>query len=84
MAVFAALRQAKNVKAKELQLEGYKIAQHRSLCEVVRRVPVTLDALGECWGFGGSGVRLQKYGDYFLVMMATGFERCRIPAVGNR
>jgi hypothetical protein len=32
----------------------------------VRRVPASLEQLQECWGFGGSGVRLQKYGDYFL------------------
>ena len=61
-----ALYEAKRNKAAELQIEGYKVAQHRSLCEVVRLVPTTLDELRECWGFGGSGVRLQKYGELFL------------------
>ena len=28
--------------------------------------PTSLDELSGVWGFGGSGVRLQKYGEYFL------------------
>lgn len=47
-------------------MAGYKIAQHRSLAEMVRRVPETIDELRSCWGFGGSGVRVEKYGDMFL------------------
>ena len=67
---FNALREAKRAKASELQIEGYKIAQHRTLCEMARRLPSTLEELSECWGFGGTGVRLNKYGDYFLDVLA--------------
>lgn len=63
---FAALYTVKRAKAVELKLEGYKIAQHRSLAEAVRRVPTTEEELAACWGFGGSGVRLRKYGEMFL------------------
>ena len=66
---FAALREVKRAKASELQIEGYKIAQHRSLCEVVRRRVASLDELRECWGFGGSGVRVQKYGELFVTAL---------------
>ena len=61
-----ALYQVKRAKAAELQIEGYKVCQHRSLCEMVRRVPTSIDELRECWGFGGSGVRVDKYGTLFL------------------
>ena len=47
--------QAKRDKASELQIEGYKVAQHRSLCEVVRRVPTSVDALRSCTAFVRSG-----------------------------
>ena len=63
---FRALYTAKRNKAIELQLESYKVAQHRSLCEVVRNKPTTRNELRLCWGFGGSGVRVDKYGDMFL------------------
>jgi hypothetical protein len=65
-AAFKALYETKRAKAQELQIEGYKIAQHRSLCEMVRQLPSTLDELRACWGWGGSGVRLEKYGELFL------------------
>ena len=67
---FAALYKVKRAKAQELKIEGYKIAQHRSLCDVVRTNPADATALSACWGFGGSGVRLQKYGDMFLAALA--------------
>ena len=67
---FAALYKVKRAKAQELKIEGYKIAQHRSLCDVVRTNPADAAALSACWGFGGSGVRLQKYGDMFLAALA--------------
>ena len=67
---FAALYKVKRAKAQELKIEGYKIAQHRSLCDVVRSNPADAAALSTCWGFGGSGVRLQKYGDMFLAALA--------------
>jgi len=63
---FEALRDAKRAKASELQIEGYKVAQNRSLAEVVRRCPQSIEALRGCWGFGGSGVRVEKYGAMFL------------------
>ena len=67
---FAALYKVKRAKAQELKIEGYKIAQHRSLCDVVRENPADAASLSTCWGFGGSGVRLQKYGDMFLSALA--------------
>jgi len=67
---FAALYKVKRAKAQELKIEGYKIAQHRSLCDVVRANPADAASLSTCWGFGGSGVRLQKYGDMFLAALA--------------
>ena len=63
---FEALRDAKRAKASELQIEGYKVAQHQSLCEMVRRCPESIEELRGCWGFGGSGVRVDKYGELFL------------------
>ncbi len=63
---FEALRDAKRAKASELQIEGYKVAQHRSLAEMVRRRPESTEELRACWGFGGSGVRVEKYGAMFL------------------
>ena len=69
-AAWTALYEAKRAKAAELQIESYKVAQHRSLCEMVRRVPASLDELPLCWGFGGSGVRVQKYGELFLDVLA--------------
>ena len=77
---FAALYKVKRAKAQELQIEGYKIAQHRSLCEVVRQLPVDRESLSACWGFGGSGVRLKKYGDMFLAALAPHAERVRAAA----
>ena len=69
-AAFAALRAVKNAKARELEVMGYKVCQNRSLCEMVRRVPDSVSALRDCWGFGGSGVRVQKYGAMFLETLA--------------
>ena len=69
-AAFTALYEMKEAKAHELQTESYKVAQDRSLCEMVRRVPASLDELPLCWGFGGSGVRVQKYGQLFLDVLA--------------
>lgn len=69
-AAFTALYEAKREKAKELQIEGYKIAQHRSLAEMVRALPTDLESLRICWGWGGSGVRLDKYGELFLGVLA--------------
>ena len=37
---------------------------------MVRRGPASLDELPLCWGFGGSGVRVQKYGELFLDVLA--------------
>jgi len=67
---FAALYKVKRAKAQELKIEGYKIAQHRSLCDVVRANPADAASLSSCWGFGGSGIRLQKYGGMFLAALA--------------
>ena len=38
----------------------------RSLCEMTRRLPVSLPQLRACWGFGGSGVRAERHGDFLL------------------
>ena len=38
---YAALRAAKNAQAREEDTAAYHIAQNRSLCELVRRVPTT-------------------------------------------
>jgi bacterioferritin-associated ferredoxin len=65
-----ALYQAKREKARELQIEGYKVAQHRTLCEVVRRVCTSVEALRACWGFGGKGVLVDKYGEMFVAALA--------------
>lgn len=74
---FVALYKVKRAKAAELKLEGYKIAQHRSLAEVVRRVPTTEEELANCWGFGGSGVRLRKYGEMFLDALRPHVDKVR-------
>tara|TARA_B110001452_G_scaffold258974_1_gene254781 strand:- start:2662 stop:3813 length:1152 start_codon:yes stop_codon:yes gene_type:complete len=74
---FAALYKVKRAKAVELKLEGYKIAQHRSLAEVVRRMPTTEEELAACWGFGGSGVRLRKYGEMFLDALRPHVDKVR-------
>ena len=38
----------------------------RSLCEMTRRLPASLPQLRACWGFGGSGVRVERHGDFLL------------------
>ena len=76
-AAFVSLRDAKRAKASELGIEGYKIAQHRSLAEVVRRCPTEVEALRACWGFGGSGVRVDKYGAMFLEALMPHVPRLR-------
>ena len=68
-AAFTALYEMKEAKAAELQTESYKVAQDRSLCEMVRRVPASLKELPLCWGFGGI-IRVQKYGQLFLDVLA--------------
>ena len=73
-AAFEALREAKREKSRELSIEGYKVAQHRTLCELVRRRCRTIADLRECWGFGGAGVRVTKYGALFLAALAPFLE----------
>ncbi len=58
---FAALRAAKNAKARELDTAAYHIAQNRALCEIVRRLPSTLDELMDCWGMGPA--KVEAYGN---------------------
>ena len=77
MPAFEALREVKRQKASELQIEGYKIAQHRSLCELARRLPESIADLRLCWGFGGSGVRVDKYGEMFLGALKPFIEATR-------
>jgi hypothetical protein len=38
----------------------------RSLCEMTRRLPASQPQLRACWGFGGSGVRAERHGDFLL------------------
>jgi hypothetical protein len=74
---FRALRDARRATAKELQMEGYKIAHNRSLCEMVRRLPESAAELSECWGFGGSGKRVKDFGELFLGVLAPRVKKLR-------
>lgn len=74
---FRALRDARRATAKELQLEGYKIAHNRSLCEMVRLLPESPEELSKCWGFGGSGKRVRDFGDLFLGVLAPRVKKLR-------
>ena len=38
----------------------------RSLCEMVRRLPTSMEELRLCWGFGGAGVRAERHGAFLL------------------
>ena len=67
---YAALRAAKNARAGAEGTAAYHIAQNRTLCELVRRVPTTADELQACWGFGGGGGRLERHGAFFLEALA--------------
>ena len=65
--VFDALIAATHVRAEAIgESWVWNIAQSRSLCEMVRRVPTTMDELRMCWGFGGGGVRAARHGDFLL------------------
>ena len=57
---YATLRAAKNTRAGEEGTAAYHIAQNRSLCELVRRVPTTTEQLQACWGFGGEGIKVAR------------------------
>ena len=74
---FRALRDARRAAAKELQLEGYKIAHNRSLCEMVRRLPSNDEELSACWGFGGSGKRVRDHGELFLDVLRPRVDKLR-------
>ena len=67
---YAALRAAKNARAGAEGTAAYHIAQNRTLCELVRRVPTTADELQACWGFGSEGGRLERHGAFFLEALA--------------
>jgi hypothetical protein len=68
---FKALIAASHVRAEELgEAYVWNIASVRSLCEMVRRCPQSMDELRLCWGFGGKGVRAQRHGDFLLTALA--------------
>ena len=74
---YEALVAATHVRAEEQgERWVWNIAMSRSLCEMVRRLPASLTDLRECWGFGGSGVRAQRHGDFLL-----GALRPHVPAL---
>ncbi|KAK3247794.1 hypothetical protein CYMTET_42719 [Cymbomonas tetramitiformis] len=61
------LREFRKSQAETLSLEAYKICQNRTLCELVRSLPRTLEALPEVWGLGE--VRIAAYGEDLLEVL---------------
>ena len=61
--MYEALIAATHARAEELG-EGYvwSIAPARSVCEMVRRAPASMEELRSVWGFGGKGLRAQRHG----------------------
>ena len=66
--MYEALIAATHARAEELG-EGYvwSIAPARSVCEMVRRAPASMEELRSVWGFGGKGLRAQRHGAPLLV-----------------
>ena len=61
---FAALRKLRLETSRELQIESYKVAHNRALCELIRNTPAGLAGVEECWGFGPA--KTKKFGELFL------------------
>jgi hypothetical protein len=68
---FDALVAATHMRAEEIgERWVWNIAMARSLCEMVRRMPESTDELRLCWGMGGSGLRVQRHGDFLVAALA--------------
>ena len=62
--VYAALREEKNLIARELDCPAYHVCQNRALMAMVRRVPSNRRELLDCWGWGES--KVSSFGDRLL------------------
>ena len=54
--MYAELRAEKNSIARELETAAYHVAQNRALMSMARAVPVSLEELLDCWGWGEAKV----------------------------
>ena len=66
--VFNALRRHRSAVAEAQQMETYKVAHNRTLCELVRMRPANKDELLQVWGI--KTARAEKYGDGLLAVLA--------------
>ncbi len=71
--VFEALRQCRKQLANEQQLPPYMIFSDRTLKEMSRLIPLTLDEFSQVSGVGEQ--KLEKYGDAFLTILHTFSDR---------
>lgn len=71
--IFEALRKCRKQLADEQNLPPYMIFSDRTLKEMSRRIPLTLDEFSDISGVGEQ--KLQKYGDAFLTILQPFFER---------
>ena len=62
--VYAALREEKNLIARELDCPAYHVCQNRALMAMARRVPSNRRELLDCWGWGES--KVSSFGDRLL------------------
>ena len=65
--VYELLRKHRKSVSSELQLEPYKVANNRTLCEMVRLLPETVSQLLEIWGMGPAKVK--NYGEGLLLAL---------------
>ena len=84
---FAKLRDFRRQRADELAIKPYHIAHDTALCEIVRRVPTTLDELSEVPGMGRTldletgesayGERVKKHGAGLCAVLTPHVEELR-------
>ena len=60
----------------------WNIAMSRSLCEMVRRMPTSIEELRLCWGFGGKGLRAQRHGDFLIAALEPHLPQLRAALEG--
>jgi superfamily II DNA helicase RecQ len=69
--VFRRLKAWRTAKANELQSESYRIAQNRTLCELVRTVPIPTTDLQLLSVWGLADVKVAKYGEDILKILSN-------------